>query len=302
MNDGSPLPYLDAMERLRALLHAYSPLVVAFSGGLDSRFLTHTAGLWAFEGIRVHLLHCTGPHVPETETRAAVLWAEGRGLPLTLVAVDPLAISAVRGNAKDRCYHCKHHLFSTLLDIARTSPLVPQGATLCDGTNADDCTAYRPGLRALQELAIRSPLAEAGLGKAMLRSLGAATGLDNPGQAARPCLLTRFAYDTPAEPNVLTALGAAEETVDRLLAAWAVETGQEAQPEFRLRLTGLEAANRLEMDAACLPSAYHAELHVGAGLDAAWQQRLSQAVGEAGFRVPVVRNVDSVHGYYDQTS
>lgn len=303
MTDLSSLPGVEAMERLHGLLRACSPLALAFSGGLDSRFLAHAAHLRASDGIRAHLFHITGPHVPEVETRAALLWAETRGLPLTLVSVNPLELPEVRATAEDRCYHCKYRLFSALREMLSHLVLCSPpfaGAMLCDGTNADDLAAYRPGLRALRELGVRSPLAEAGLGKGLLRSLGAAMGLDDPGQAARPCLLTRFAYGVPVSSAVLLALSRAEEAVEGLLKAWTAENKGRVLPEFRLRLLGLIPDGDSACDREYPPAAYQSELHLSIAPAEVWLERLSRAVQAAGFANPLVRFTDSVRGYYDQ--
>ena len=102
-----------------------------------------------------------------------------------------------------------------------------QGRVLCDGTNADDLLAYRPGLRALEEGCVRSPLAEAGLSKADIRKAASATGLDRPDQRARPCLLTRMAYGMRPDAAILARLATAE--------AELAEIGPLG--DFRLRLT-----------------------------------------------------------------
>ena len=101
---------------------------------------------------------------------------------------------------------------------------------LCDGSNADDMRAFRPGLRALAEAGVRSPLAEAGLEKAEIRALAARTGLDRPEQQARPCLLTRLAYGVSPDASALARLAAAE-------TALAALPGMSAAGDFRLRLT-----------------------------------------------------------------
>ncbi|MBZ2172379.1 hypothetical protein EKK70_09020 [Desulfovibrio sp. DS-1] len=197
------------------LLTTMPELAVALSGGLDSRFLTHAALL---AGCRVTALHITGPHMPPRETAEARRWATARGATFTTVPLDPLTIPAIAAGDRDRCYHCKHAAFTALLATAAPLPL-------CDGTNADDLTAYRPGLRALRELGIRSPLAEAGLAKADIRALAARTGMDRPNQAARPCLLTRLAYGMRPDAATLARLAAAEEELEDL-GLW----------DFRLRL------------------------------------------------------------------
>ena len=98
---------------------------------------------------------------------------------------------------------------------------------LCDGSNADDLTAFRPGQRAVREAGVLSPLALAGLHKQELRDLGASWGLDDPQQAARPCLLTRLAYGMSPEPTLLSRLAAAEADLAAL----------PGLGDFRLRLT-----------------------------------------------------------------
>ena len=181
------------------------PLAVAFSGGLDSRFLCFALRR---AGCDVLALHAT----------------RAQGLPLLEVRHDPLPLPEVAVNSRERCYACKRALMRRLREA-----LAAAGGcrVLCDGSNADDLTAFRPGQRAVREAGVLSPLALAGLRKQELRDLGAAWGLDDPQQAARPCLLTRLAYGMHPEPALLARLAAAE-------------AGLAALPglgDFRLRLT-----------------------------------------------------------------
>lgn len=232
-------PRSDALPpALLDLLATMPELAVALSGGLDSRFLTHAALL---AGCRVTALHITGPHMPPRETAEARRWATARGATFTAVPLDPLTIPAIATGERDRCYHCKHAAFTALLATAAPLPL-------CDGTNADDLTAYRPGLRALRELGIRSPLAEAGLSKADIRALAARTGMDRPDQAARPCLLTRLAYGMQPDAATLARLAATEEELEDL-GLW----------DFRLRLAP-DAPPRLQLGPAhAMPGAATAD-------------------------------------------
>lgn len=220
---------------LQQILKNLGPFGVAFSGGLDSRFLTHAALL---AGLKPRLVHVTGPHIPQCETAFAVAWAEARGADLTLIPADPLALPAVAAGARDRCYHCKHWLFTRLLEIV--------GAPLCDGSNLSDRGGYRPGLRALAELGIRSPLAEAGLTKPRLRELARLTGMERPEQQARPCLLTRLDYDQPPNAALLATLAELEEEVEAHLRVWYPE--QPEAPDFRVRC--LAAPDRFALHAA----------------------------------------------------
>ncbi len=191
---------------LAAVLRGLPRVAVAFSGGLDSRFLCHSALLCGCDVLAVHVY---GPHIPPQESAGAATWARGRGLRLRTARFDPLALAEVETNSPQRCYGCKTGLVALLR--GELAPMAEaHDRVLCDGTNADDLQAYRPGLRALEEGRVRSPLAEAGLTKAQVREAARATGLDRPWQRARPCLLTRLAYGMRPEADTLARLAAAE--------------------------------------------------------------------------------------------
>lgn len=211
-----------AEARWQALLPVLRgwPLAVAFSGGLDSRFLCFALRR---AGCDVLALHATGPHVPQAESAAARRWAHAHGLPLLEVRHDPLSLPDVAVNSRERCYACKRALMRRL----RAALATAGGCRiLCDGSNADDLTAFRPGQRAVREMGVLSPLALAGLHKQELRDLGRLWGLDDPQQAARPCLLTRLAYGMRPDAALLARLARAE-------AALAALPGL---GDFRLRL------------------------------------------------------------------
>jgi len=205
-------------------------MAIAFSGGLDSRFLAFTAAcLSRREKLALpRLAHVTGPHIPAQESEEARLWAAKTGLELVEVGVNPLEFPDVAANGRERCYYCKRALFGALFDALRRGG---GEVVLCDGSNASDHEGYRPGLRALRELGIRSPLDEAGLTKPNIRILAASTGMDRPEQAARPCLLTRFPYGMRPTLEALQRLEALEAKLARLLA----DEGKGA-PDFRIRM------------------------------------------------------------------
>lgn len=232
--DGSGLPAPLAAaarrlhERLTACARTAPALAVALSGGVDSRFLCLALQR---EGIPFLALHAGGPHVPEAESHAAARWAEARGLALEVVAFSPLGLPEVRDGSRERCYACKKALLAALRERLASRGLTD--ALLCDGSNADDLHAHRPGLRALREAGVASPLAEAGIAKADLRRLGAFWGLEDPDQTARPCLLTRFAYGCRPEETTLRRLAEAEAA----LAALNDADGRPALGDFRLRLS-----------------------------------------------------------------
>lgn len=132
-------------EKLNAFFAEHPRLAIAFSGGLDSRFLCFSA---LRAGASVLALHARGPHIPEYETREAVDFAENLHLPLIVFDTDPLTLPDAAHNTKRRCYACKKNLLSRIRTL-----LAERGETertLCDGTNHSDLAVFRPGLLALQ--------------------------------------------------------------------------------------------------------------------------------------------------------
>lgn len=200
---------------LRKLLTDNPLLAIAFSGGLDSRFLCHAARLCGCDIIGILAI---GPHVPEAESAYALGWAKKNGTPVNVVEHDPLIYPEIRSNGRDRCYHCKKNLFRKMGNFGRR---------VADGTNAGDLSQYRPGLVALKEENVFSPLALAGLDKSAIRRLALETGLENHEQKARPCLLTRFAYGMRPGRLQLKAIEQAENEL-------AMIVGRDV--DFRLRL------------------------------------------------------------------
>lgn len=277
-------------KALADLLRELSPIALAFSGGLDSRFLAHAARLQALVHAKpeMHLFHSIGPHMPAAESAAARAWAEANGLGFTVVPIDPLHLPEVRANGRDRCYHCKRLIFSRLAEAARKH--FSDRSTLCDGSNASDRLLYRPGIKALRELGVRSPLAEIEMDKSAIRTVAAVTGMEDPGQRARPCMLTRFAYNLSPSPEALAAVDKAEQTIASLLAA----AFGALIPDFRLRLVGPSEAlgNGLP---------YMPELHLSARPDGKTARKLEEAVIGHGFVKPVLVVLDTVSGHYDRS-
>lgn len=211
---------------LTRIFAGLGPVAVALSGGLDSRFLCHALAL---AGQDLLALHAAGPHVPPSESAWARQWAAGARVPLLEIRFSPLDDAAAAANGRDRCYHCKRALIAALRRGLEASGQA--GRSLCDGSNADDQGRYRPGLRALREAGVLSPLALAGLGKNAIRQLAVRTGLARPDQRARPCLMTRFAYDSRPDAESMRRVAAAEAELETLA------RGDEAGlGDFRLRL------------------------------------------------------------------
>ena len=198
-------------KKLAVLLEKCMPLAVAFSGGVDSTYLLHEAVKAGKE--KVTALIMKTPSVPERELDEAVAFCKSRGISFFVLPADPFSAAGFKENGRDRCYICKHFLFSALLEKAKEEGI----PFVADGTNADDRKEFRPGLRALKELDIRSPLAEAGLTKKEIRELSEKEGLPTWNKPSFSCLATRFPYGeeltveklrrTEAAENLLADLG-----------------------------------------------------------------------------------------------
>ena len=270
------------LKRLLDILQTLAPdrrLGIAFSGGLDSRFLAHAAVLAGLEPL---LLHASGPHIAPSESALAAAWAARRGAHFERIETNPLVQPEVADNTLERCYHCKRFLFEHLLQRLR-DPEHGASPSLCDGSNLSDRAVYRPGLRAIRELGIRSPLAEAGLDKNGIRAAAGLSDMDDPDQRARPCMLTRLAYGLRPTPQILKRLATAEEAIARVLYGASPETTKNS-PDFRLRM----------------PAEGRTLLHVTADLDTAVCAQLIAAVTAVDLPEPVIETVTDLSGYFDR--
>ena len=297
-------------------LHALAPLAIAFSGGLDSRFLAFTA---ARAGLDPLLVHAHGPHVPQHETQAAQEWAARHNMRLLEVYFTPLEAVDLAGSGTKRCYYCKKALFAMLQQALAsavgaegpggTSGAAGRGAyTLCDGTNASDTKTFRPGLKALQEAGIVSPLADAGLEKNTLRLLGEALGLEWAQQPATPCLLTRFPYGAVPSCAQLAALAQGEQQLAALLHPLLAPLGAEGGLRLRCPSTHQEGQEPLagqghaHTHTGQAPPLLVAELHTSIPLPAAWKEQVQATLRPLGIALAGVVCQTALSGYYDTKS
>lgn len=191
-------------NELRALAGEEKRLCIAFSGGVDSALLVK---LGCNAGLEVYAVTFDSTLQPFGDTQLAESQARSYGAHHVVLHADPLADEAVRNNRRTRCYRCKYTLFSALREFAEQKGI----EKVLDGTNADDYEVFRPGLQALGELCIESPLARCGVTKEQVRGLAAAIGLDVAARPSSPCLATRFPYDTVLTDAALARVGQAEQ-------------------------------------------------------------------------------------------
>jgi len=220
------------------------PLILAYSGGADSSVLL--AGL-VRAGRAGDLIAATyeSPLHPLAELERAKLLADNLAVEHLVIREDPFCDPEFTANPQDRCYICKKRRLAGLQDLARAS-----GATILDGTNFSDTKVFRPGLKALQEAGVRSPLAEAGLAKDRVMKLGRWLGVEDWLTPASACLATRIPYGSSLTAELVDRIGRAEILLSEL-------TGGEPG-SLRVRVHGSLA--RLETDPGLWPRILEPEL------------------------------------------
>lgn len=192
------------LARLEEGLRALGGCLVAYSGGVDSTFLLTVARQVLGDRVAAVTV-CTLFH-GRGETADAKRRATAIGVPIDIVEVDLREHPAILANPPDRCYLCKRLIFSALRRHADERGL----PALADATQADDLRERRPGMRALRELGVVSPLAAAGLRKSDVRELSRLLGIEGASRPSSPCLATRIPYDTPITQERLRRVAGAE--------------------------------------------------------------------------------------------
>ena len=191
---------------LRDFFQECPKVALGFSGGVDSAYLLYAA---LDHGAQVRPYFIKTAFQPQFELEDARRLCAQLGVELTVVELDVLQVPGVVENPPDRCYHCKRALFGRL----RQQALADGYTVLIDGTNASDDAGDRPGMRALGELSVRSPLRECGITKAQVRALSKEAGLFTWDKPAYACLATRVPTGEAITPETLRKVEAAEEAL-----------------------------------------------------------------------------------------
>ena len=192
-------------QTLQKNLQACGRIAVAFSGGVDSTFLLKAAHDALGDGvIAVTARSCS---FPKRELREAQAFCEAEGVRQLVIESEEMEIAGFRHNPKNRCYLCKRALFEKM-----TAAAAELGITvIAEGSNVDDEGDYRPGLIAIRELGVKSPLREAGLTKAEIRALSRELGLPTWDKQSFACLSSRFVYGEEITPEKLGMVDQAEQ-------------------------------------------------------------------------------------------
>lgn len=169
---------------------------IAFSGGVDSAYLLYAA---VQAGAKVRAYYVKTAFQPEFEYQDACRLAEQLGADLVTLRLDVLADEAVTANPANRCYYCKRRIFTAITQAAQADGFT----VLLDGTNASDQVSDRPGMKALQELSVLSPLRLCGLTKTEIRRLSKEAGLFTHDKPAYACLATRIPAGVPITAEAL---------------------------------------------------------------------------------------------------
>ena len=189
---------------LQDLLRSYGNVAIAYSGGVDSSLLSYVAH--EALGDNAVSLTADAPVVPRSEFADSQAFCKRYGIRQVICHPNPIMMEEVRFNAPNRCYVCKKVLFGSLYEEAAKLGV----ETIADGSNLDDLGDYRPGLKALEELQVKSPLREAGFTKADVRALSRELGLPTWSKQSNACLATRFPYGTEITAEKLSLVDKAE--------------------------------------------------------------------------------------------
>ena len=195
----------DKQEKLEKLLESYKRVAVAFSSGVDSTYLLKMAQ--KVLGEKVIAVTASSSSFPKRELEEAKTFCRENGIRHIVVESEELDIDGFRQNPKNRCYLCKHELFEKIRSIAKENGI----ETVVEASNTDDDGDYRPGLVAVKELGIESPLRHVGLSKKEIREYSKELGLPTWNKQSFACLSSRFVYGETISEEKLAMVDQAEQ-------------------------------------------------------------------------------------------
>jgi len=197
-------------QRLRELVSSFDSLIIAFSGGVDSAYLAWVATQEL--GPAALCITAESPSYPDRHRQLALRVAAQFGFHHEIIQSHELERLEYRSNPTNRCYYCKHELYSLLTAVAREREF----NAIADGSNADDRGDYRPGRQAAREFGVRSPLDEVELTKAEIRELSQLAGLPTWDEPASACLSSRIPYHSEVTDEKLRMIERAEDVLHDL--------------------------------------------------------------------------------------
>lgn len=200
-----PVDTQEKYEELKGILKEMGRVLVAFSGGVDSTFLLKVAKDTLGEDVLAVI--ASSETYPEREQQGALRLAEEMNVRYKIIRTKELDNPDFKNNPPERCYFCKKELFGRLKKIAADEDI----PFVCDGSNFEDTQDFRPGLKAAEELGVRSPIKEARLMKDEIRILSRILDLPTWDKPSMACLSSRFPYNTPIEKKSLRQIDRAEE-------------------------------------------------------------------------------------------
>ena len=256
-----PIPQ-DLRNKTATLLNCFQGLdgvLVAFSGGVDSTLMLKIAA--DALGDRAIAVTAASPTLPREELEAVRQLSEEIGARLIVASTNQLDLEEFVRNDSLRCYHCKTDLYGLLAPVQRDTGI----ATIVDGAHVDDLGDDRPGMRAAREFGVRSPLVEAGFGKADVRTLAQSLGLSNWDKPAAACLSSRIPRGTKITEEKLRRIEQAERVLK--------------DEEFRqVRVRDHDGMARIEVDRNELPAL----------LEPARRDRIARSLKTLGFQFVTV--------------